>query len=57
MLTVVFEEHSGIVRRRVKLERAQPGPFWQTDRGIVAVFLAVGMVIAVLLFGKLIELL
>ena len=52
ILTLVMEEHSGVIRSKVKVDRLNR-PYWKSDQVVMGVYLAVAIVIIVLLFGKL----
>ena len=51
ILTLVMEEHSGVIRSKVKVDKLSR-PYWKSDQVVMGVYLAVAMVIIVLLFGK-----
>ena len=50
ILTLVLEDHSGVVRSKVKVDRLAE-PSWKSDSAIRTVFLIVGLLITLLLLS------
>ena len=51
ILTLVMEDHSGVVRSKVKVDRLNQ-PYWKSESAVMGVFLIVAIVITLLLFSK-----
>ena len=51
ILTLVLEDHSGVIRSKVKVDRLVE-PFWKSDSVVMTVFLVVGLFITLLLLSK-----
>ena len=51
ILTLVLEDHSGVIRSKVKVDRLAE-PSWKSDSAIRTVFLIVGLLITLLLLSK-----
>ena len=51
ILTLVLEDHSGVVKSKVKVDRLDE-PYWTSEKAVISAFVAVAVFIILLLFSE-----